>query len=368
MRHTSCAASPARALRQLRQFSSSPASNNPAASLLHHRSKRRATTTTTPTYSSAIFTTSPLPPPPSSPAGARSLTTTAPLRAWWNKSDSGGKGGSKGGGKGGGGKGGAKPAWLKNQHPTNDQIPYMWVRIVQEDQSLSEPMLTSEVLQQLDLSIVMLEMVAPPPMIEGEAVAVELDPETGIPVSDPTPTRASATEASDPDAPAATQTPKLPGPPAAICRIIDKAKAAAALAEAKRLARQRSVNTKELEVNWTIGPHDLGHKLRRMREFLNKGMTVEVMLARKKRAGQQASPEAARAVLDAVRETAAAIPGTRETKKMDGEVGAVVRLFFEGPSESTKRKLREEAKRLAKEEEEVEARRAEAKKLEADHE
>lgn len=228
---------------------------------------------------------------------------------------------------------------------------------MQEDQSLSEPMLLSEVLEQLDLSIVLLEMVAPPPMVEEEAVAVELDPETGEPISSPAP-----------EAPTPAPSPKLAGPPAAICRVVDRAKAAAAQAEAKRLARLKAVNTKEIELNWTIGAHDLGHKLRRMKEFLNKGMMVEVMLARKRRSGPQASAETARATLDAVHAAVEEVPGTRQTKKMDGEIGGVVRLFFEGPSESKKRKIKEEAKRRAEEEQEVEARRAEQKALEADHE
>ncbi|KAI1458437.1 hypothetical protein F4805DRAFT_424526 [Annulohypoxylon moriforme] len=185
---------------------------------------------------------------------------------------------------------------------TNDKILYRFVRIA-SDEGLSEPKLTNRVLATLNPKTHTLVMVAPPP--------------------EPSPD-------SDSDS-----------PPAAICRIIDNAAAAAAEAELSIAIRRRAVDTKELELSWSISPHDLSHKLKRMREFLSKGLMVEFILA-KKRGGRAATMEEAEAVVATIRDAAAQVEGAKETRKMDGVVGGSAKLFFTGPSEKKRRKKRQQ--------------------------
>ncbi|KAI1406553.1 hypothetical protein F4819DRAFT_162037 [Hypoxylon fuscum] len=191
---------------------------------------------------------------------------------------------------------------------TNAKIPYQWVRIASPppDNTLSPPQRTSAVLASLNPKTHTLVMVAAPPP--------------------------PATDEDGDGPPVATAQA-----PAAIARIIDNAAAAAASAEAERGARRKAVDTKELELSWSIAPHDLGHKLRRLRAFLEKGLSVEVMLA-KKRGGRTAARDEAEAVLLKVREAVAAVDGAKESRKLDGQVGGVARLYFEGVPEGKRRK------------------------------
>ncbi|RYP61525.1 hypothetical protein DL771_010112 [Monosporascus sp. 5C6A] len=282
MRRPPCIFSPARALRHV--FLSSTPNNAAVAPIyLSPLVLRTATTPATPRIATAPASASSL-------TKARPLSTTVPLR---------------------------KKVDQVKRRPINGQIPYKWIRLVQADGSLaSEARRTDDVLMGLDLKTWALELLAPPP------------PPPRDPDSDPD---------ASPDVDA--------GPPAAICRIVDRAAATAAAEEAARAARRKAVGTKELELNWAIAPHDLAHKLRRLREFLAKGMQVEVMLARK-RGGRTAAKDEAEALLARVREAALeGVPGAKEVRKMSGTVGGVVRLYFEGPPEKMRRKAAAEGKR-----------------------
>ncbi|KAI1138706.1 hypothetical protein F5Y05DRAFT_348593 [Hypoxylon sp. FL0543] len=200
---------------------------------------------------------------------------------------------------------------VSKKRPINNQIPYQWVRIASAppDSTLSPPQRTDSVLRSLNPKTHTLVMVAPPPTPpEGEEQPATLD----------------AME-----------------PRAAICRIVDRAAAEAAAAEAEKQARRKAVDTKELELSWSIAGHDLGHKLRRLREFLDKGLNVEVIMA-KKRGGRAATREEAEGVLAQVRGAVASVDGAKESRKMDGSVNGMARLFFEGPSEKKRKKRKQE--------------------------
>ncbi|KAI8960552.1 hypothetical protein F5Y11DRAFT_329408 [Daldinia sp. FL1419] len=204
---------------------------------------------------------------------------------------------------------------LTQKRPTNANIPYPSVRIVGPDGALAPTQPLSSVLATLNPKTHTLVMVAPPPP--------HAEPE-------------------DVDA--------------AICKIVDNAAAKAAAAEAAAIARRKAVDTKEMEFSWGISQHDLGHKLKRLRQFLDQGLLVEVILA-KKRGRQPVSMETAQALLDAVREAAGEVEGAKEVRKMDGKVGGVVRLFFEGPSEKKRRKKKKE---MEQEQAEMEKEQAES--------
>lgn len=134
------------------------------------------------------------------------------------------------------------------------------------------------------------------------------------------------------------QPPPIPGvrqqPPAAVCRVVnmvaEKIMIEAAEKEAKRMAQQ----TKTLELGWAIAPHDLGHRMKRLHEFLGKGLRVEVMLARK-RGSRRVEADEAQELVDRIRKIANEIPGVQEYKKMSGDPPAMVTMFFQGKKPKT---------------------------------
>ncbi|KAB5563248.1 hypothetical protein GE09DRAFT_1111591 [Coniochaeta sp. 2T2.1] len=126
-----------------------------------------------------------------------------------------------------------------------------------------------------------------------------------------------------------------------ICVVLDRA--AYEESERLRLAQETEKSqsekkakrgTKELEINWAIDPHDLEHKLRRFKEFLGKGLRVEMLLLKrgkkKGRVFKQASREEVEDVLARVRAAVEEVQGAREVKTPVGVVGERLQLFFEG--------------------------------------
>lgn len=91
---------------------------------------------------------------------------------------------------------------------------------------------------------------------------------------------------------------------------------------------QAKPKTKELELSWGIGEHDLQTKMRRCLGFLDKGMKVEAVLGQKK-GGAKAAAEEMQALVKRVR-AAALEQGARESKPAEGELGSTYRLYFEG--------------------------------------
>ncbi|XDG02039.1 hypothetical protein ABKA04_001654 [Annulohypoxylon sp. FPYF3050] len=183
---------------------------------------------------------------------------------------------------------------------TNDKIPFQWVRLVQED-GLSAPQPTARVLGSINTRTHTLVMVAPPP-----------------PTEDPDPSFA-------------------PPPPAAICRILDNASMAEAEAEMAAALRRKNVDVKEVEMSWSISPHDLSHKIKRIQEFLGKGLTVEIALAKKRR-GREATREEAQRVITMIREGIAQVDDVKETRKVEGTIGGFMKMYFTGPVEKRKKR------------------------------
>jgi translation initiation factor IF-3 len=192
--------------------------------------------------------------------------------------------------------------------------------------TLSEPMETGEVLKNMDLATETLICVRLPGRpTEEEAEAPEEAPEV---------------EEADPDA-AEKARPKQPEIP--ICIVMGRAKYEEKLEEARREKRRKDLGTKELEVSWGIDKHDLGHKLRRLREFLSKGYTVHVFFMSKKRAKKRATPEEAKETVRQVLELVAEVPGVVECRKREGEVGKSMKMYFEAPGGRVSKKSRNDA-------------------------
>ncbi|KAI1849394.1 hypothetical protein JX266_004889 [Neoarthrinium moseri] len=217
-----------------------------------------------------------------------------------------------------------KPQNKFNRLPSDNAIPYKWVRVAEpgvvglpldpdSSAALSAPQRTSELLRSLNrqkYSLVLVNVpAARPSPDEGE------DGEGNEAL-----TLGSMTEG---DVAARGAKERLP-----ICRIIDKQAHAAAAADKAKAARTKELKRKEMELNWAIAPNDLAYKLRQLRDFLAKGKRVELMLA-KKRHGRAATRDEGDELLAKLRE-AAEEAGGKEVK-IEGRFPGVVRVVFEGP-------------------------------------
>jgi translation initiation factor IF-3 len=111
--------------------------------------------------------------------------------------------------------------------------------------------------------------------------------------------------------------------PTAIVKIFRRADLIRQKVERRKAVQkqQKSVKDKapkQMELNWAIGPHDLDIKLAQLENFLEKGKTVEIILAAKRKQ-RKAEPEEGEAVLKTIRARLAKIDA-REVKPMDGYV------------------------------------------------
>ncbi|KAI8947954.1 hypothetical protein F4801DRAFT_487193 [Xylaria longipes] len=277
MRHTQCLLTPARALHRvllLELANTASTSNGVSSTVLSSPPafrKHASLPTSKHARSPAIASTSPC-------CRVRAFSTTSPAAA-------------------------AHRRMIIKKNPRDKDIPYRWVRIADGSNTLSAPQRTDVAIANLPPGHSLM-MVAPPPPPDAAAAA----------------------------APGSQLTIQ---PAAAICRIVDAVAEAAAKKEAAKESKKLAQQTKTLELNWAIAPHDLAHKMKRLGEFLSKGMRVEILLARK-RGSRKASQSEGEELVRRIQEAASHVPGTTEYKKMDGFVGNVVKMFFEGPKDKKK--------------------------------
>ncbi|KAK3398982.1 hypothetical protein B0T20DRAFT_452559 [Sordaria brevicollis] len=140
-----------------------------------------------------------------------------------------------------------------------------------------------------------------------------------------------------------------------VCVIIDRRAEAAALQAKAKEERRKQVGKKELEINWAIAPHDLGFRTRQLQNFLKKGYRVEITLLAKKDKKQQkkmATRDECKEVIRLIKEAAAEVPKAQEVRPMDGELGKVVRMVFQGPTPKKEKKDKEEGAEEKEEEDE----------------
>lgn len=83
---------------------------------------------------------------------------------------------------------------------------------------------------------------------------------------------------------------------------------------------KRDSKPKQIELNWAISGNDLELKMKQLRQFVEKGKKVEILLAAKKRQ-RKATPEEANSVVQEIRKTIEEIEGCRELKPLDGKIG-----------------------------------------------
>ncbi|SCO87932.1 related to translation initiation factor IF-3 [Fusarium oxysporum] len=135
-------------------------------------------------------------------------------------------------------------------------------------------------------------------------------------------------------------TPYIPGDPKkdkptqyAICKIVNKREEyerQRELTQRRRLSKQTTPKTKEVEMSWAISEHDLGVKTQQLVGFLSKGMKVELILGFKKKGQKRrTSEDTAEEVYTKVNKLVEQL-GSREYKPRDGEVGKTMRIYLEG--------------------------------------
>lgn len=93
---------------------------------------------------------------------------------------------------------------------------------------------------------------------------------------------------------------------------------------AKHLAK---TSIKQIELNWSIDPHDLSHRLKKLPAFVDKGRTVEIILTRK-RNKRMATADEIKQLMDTLR-AAIEEANAHQTKPMDGEVGKTLTITVE---------------------------------------
>ena len=120
-----------------------------------------------------------------------------------------------------------------------------------------------------------------------------------------------------------------------VCKVVSKKDAyldaERKKAEAKEKKRVSNITSsvKTLELNWAIDSNDLGHRLEKLRGFLEEGRKVEVVLASKKR-GRKASGQECEEVVGKIRGTVDGVEGAREDKGLKGELGKFCSMAFVG--------------------------------------
>lgn len=114
-----------------------------------------------------------------------------------------------------------------------------------------------------------------------------------------------------------------------ICKIINKKEAREA-AKARKKQKQPSAVTKYLELNWAIDHNDLAHRLGKLREFLERGHRVEVLLLKKKKRMRDATAEEGRHTLESLSNYVKGVEGAKELRFMEGDFLGRATLYYEG--------------------------------------
>ena len=127
-------------------------------------------------------------------------------------------------------------------------------------------------------------------------------------------------------------TEEMPYP---VCKMYDKKaarEAEGAKLKAAKAAKKMTRQSKQLELNWTFSDNDLGHRIVRLKEFLEKGYKVEVRFGSQRKTGwakkMNVTEEQASAVLEKIRRAVGEVEGACE-KEMQGTVGKEAILLFE---------------------------------------
>lgn len=115
-----------------------------------------------------------------------------------------------------------------------------------------------------------------------------------------------------------------------VCRIVNKKEELAKMKDLKERKKKGAVKEKELELNWTLAPHDLDHKLKTLQKFLSKGYKVQLLLQKKARAKVTANQEDAKTLIEKVTKAVEEVKGAKEWKGREGQVLGRYMIFLQG--------------------------------------
>ena len=93
-----------------------------------------------------------------------------------------------------------------------------------------------------------------------------------------------------------------------------------------------------MELNWAIEAGDFGHRMKKFKGFLEKGMKIDITIAPKRR-GKQATPDEAWEMLNAMKKVVGEVEGAKQSQPMTGVVGKEVKLSFEGKVQKEKKEV-----------------------------
>jgi translation initiation factor IF-3 len=100
----------------------------------------------------------------------------------------------------------------------------------------------------------------------------------------------------------------------------------------KELAKKQK-SGKAIEMHWVIAPGDLENKCKQLRQFLEGGRKVEVLLLppqRRNHKRKEASPAEMSAIVARIRQEAESIEGAEETAEPEGKLGDAMTMLFSG--------------------------------------
>ncbi|KAL8680383.1 MAG: hypothetical protein Q9186_003412 [Xanthomendoza sp. 1 TL-2023] len=146
------------------------------------------------------------------------------------------------------------------------------------------------------------------------------------------------------DAPAPEEGQRDPRPKIPVCKVVDKKSHRQAEVQKAKAKKSPSALAKEVECNWNIGPHDLDHRLKRMRDFLSEGKRVEVVFGKKRKGWthrKEVTEDHAGGLVRFIRDNAAQVEGFKEWKDMEGKAGGELRMYFEAKGNKQKNQTKD---------------------------
>ncbi|TQS36331.1 hypothetical protein Golomagni_03224 [Golovinomyces magnicellulatus] len=104
-----------------------------------------------------------------------------------------------------------------------------------------------------------------------------------------------------------------------LCRIVDRSVLRQRdMTFMKNKSKKKGTPTKIIEMSWAVENHDLETKLRRLREFLEKGYNVDLLLKAKKR-GRPVTLSEGENIIQKISETVTEVGG-KQQKPPEGEI------------------------------------------------
>jgi translation initiation factor IF-3 len=120
------------------------------------------------------------------------------------------------------------------------------------------------------------------------------------------------------------------------CRIYTKQdlrERARHLEEKQKEVVKKQKSGKIIELHWVIAPGDLENKCKQLRQFLEGGRKVEVLLLppqRRKHGRKDATPSEMSGIVARIQQEVESIEGAEDSAEPEGKMGGTMTMFFSG--------------------------------------